>query len=229
MPKEHTLAWKHLDFDQAAGRELNFVQWLGDADTRSWCKLMGLQSLYLISGIQGQPGSEFVFVYLHPHLNLYQDTTKRHFGPRAGHSWFLPCKHFQGWGVLHPILAGCQLHILDLPWDTFLVILELQGGREQRGWAWSARHRMQGHSKSDRVCEVWSCAAQGCSGSRLQGHSVLGERMLKDGSPWVYSRTSKLRLLGFLPWAQLPGHTQCLPGGMYVELVCTLLHHACYS
>lgn len=43
MPKEHTLAWKHLDLDQASGREVNFVQWLGDADTRKWCKLMGLK------------------------------------------------------------------------------------------------------------------------------------------------------------------------------------------
>lgn len=65
----------------------------------------------------------------HPHLNLYQDTAKRHFGPRADHSWCLPWKHFQGWGVLQPILAECQLHILDLH-DTFFVIYA-----GSRGWA----------------------------------------------------------------------------------------------
>lgn len=122
-------------------------------------------------------------------------------------------------------LAECQLHILDLPWDTFLVIYELQGGREKRGWAWSPRHMLQGHSRSDHVCGVWSCPAQGCSGSHLQWHPVLGNRMLEDGASWLYSKTSKLRLLGFLPWAQVPGHTQCSSRGMYLVLVLTVLHH----
>lgn len=54
----------------------------------------------------------------------------------------------------------------------------------------------------------------GCSGSQLQWHSVLGNRMLKEAASWVYGRISNLRLLGFLPWAQVPR-------GMYLGLVCT--------
>lgn len=218
MPKEHTLSWKHLDFDQEAGREVNTVQWLGDADTRNGCKLKGLQSLYLICGNQGYPHMR-LWICIRTHskgilgqeqaiLGLFPASISR-VGECCSPSW------------LSASSTSCTSH------ETHF--LSYTSGREQRGWAWSSRHRLQGHSRSDHVCEVCSCPAQGCSGSQLQQLSVLGNRMLKDGASWVCGRTSELKLLEFLPWAQVPGHTQCLPGGLYLVLVCTLLHHACSS
>lgn len=50
--------------------------------------------------------------------------------------------------------------------------------------------------------------------------------MLKNGAPWVYRGTSELRLLGFIPWPQVPEHTQGLPEGTYPKLVCMMLSHA---
>lgn len=50
--------------------------------------------------------------------------------------------------------------------------------------------------------------------------------MLKNGASWVYRGTSKLRLLGFIPWPQVPEHTQGLPEGTYPKLVCMPLSHA---
>lgn len=165
-------------------------------------------------------------IYSHPHLNLYQDTTERHFGQAQATLCLFPASISRAGECCSPSWLSAS----STSWTSHEThFLSCMSDREQRGWAWSPRHGLQGHSRSDHVCEAWSCPAQRGSGSQLQWHSVLGSRMLKDGASWVYSRTSELKLLGFLPWAQVPGHTQSLPGYVYMVLVCTLLHHACSS
>lgn len=140
MPKEHTLAWKHLDLDQAAGREVNFVQWLGDADTRKWCKLMGLKGLYLTSGIQGYPHIHmWICIRTQPKGILGQEQailalfpasisrTGECCSPSSSTSWTSHETHFLSY-------MSCR-----------------EAGSKE---AEPSRHRLQEHSRSDHVCEV---------------------------------------------------------------------------
>lgn len=163
MPKEHTLCWKCLDFDQAAGGEVNFVPWLGDADTRNWCKLMGLQSLYLISGIRGYP---------HIHVWICIRTQPKGI---LGHELTILGVFPASISRVGECCSPSWLSASSTSWTSHETFFVIYAGRQgAKRLSWSPRHRLQGHSRSDHVCEVWSCPAQGCSGSQLQWHLALG-------------------------------------------------------
>lgn len=112
---------------------------------------MGLQSLHLNSGIQGPP-----------HLNLYQGTKEMACWAKSRLSWVSSLQEFPGMGSAEALPQECSpprgaASFTAWTWqqchaqDSLLLVYELRGGKQWRGWTWFPRCRVQGQGQTTCV------------------------------------------------------------------------------